>query len=402
MHWNSVGDFFAMGGYALYVWGSFGACVLLMVVEPLLAKRRLNEVRQSLPASASPTNSTTNPELHETQTETHRPDCGRTGFAGARRRAGAERAGQQYRPLRHALRGRRRQGAAGQGLPYRRTGQGRLDQTPGHDRATLSSPIPPRKFPSPTPASFPTCSRKARAPWSKAGWAATASSPPPKCWPSTTKTTCRRKPSTPSTRPRRHKRSDARTRALRAHPRFFCRHRTGRDAPARWRQPRQTCSGWRWRRPAAQTQFLLIAVSFACLAQSFLANDFSVAYVANHSNTRLPTLYRFSAVWGGHEGSLLLWVLMLAGWGAAVSLASRQLPEVMVARVLAVLGLVGIGLLAFILFTSNPFERMLPAAAEGTRPQPVAAGSRAWCSIRRCSTWATSAFRWPSPSPSPR
>jgi cytochrome c-type biogenesis protein CcmF len=124
-------------------------------------------------------------------------------------------------------------------------------------------------------------------------------------------------------------------------------------------------------RPAAQTQFLLIAVSFACLAQSFLANDFSVAYVANHSNTRLPTLYRFSAVWGGHEGSLLLWVLMLAGWGAAVSLASRQLPEVMVARVLAVLGLVGIGLLAFILFTSNPFERMLPAAAEGRDLNPL-------------------------------
>jgi cytochrome c-type biogenesis protein CcmF len=115
----------------------------------------------------------------------------------------------------------------------------------------------------------------------------------------------------------------------------------------------------------------LIAVSFACLAQSFLANDFSVAYVANHSNTRLPTLYRFSAVWGGHEGSLLLWVLMLAGWGAAVSLASRQLPEVMVARVLAVLGLVGIGLLAFILFTSNPFDRMLPAAAEGRDLNPL-------------------------------
>ena len=124
-------------------------------------------------------------------------------------------------------------------------------------------------------------------------------------------------------------------------------------------------------RPAAQTQFLLIAVSFACLAQSFLANDFSVAYVANHSNSQLPTLYRFSAVWGGHEGSLLLWVLMLAGWGAAVSLASRQLPEIMVARVLAVLGLVGIGLLAFVLFTSNPFERMLPAAAEGRDLNPL-------------------------------
>ncbi|MCM2306354.1 MAG: heme lyase CcmF/NrfE family subunit [Sulfuritalea sp.] len=124
-------------------------------------------------------------------------------------------------------------------------------------------------------------------------------------------------------------------------------------------------------RPAAQTQFVLIAISFACLAQSFLANDFSVSYVAGHSNSQLPTLYRFSAVWGGHEGSLLLWVLMLAGWGAAVSLASRQLPEVMVARVLAVLGLVGIGLLAFVLFTSNPFERLLPAAAEGRDLNPL-------------------------------
>ena len=124
-------------------------------------------------------------------------------------------------------------------------------------------------------------------------------------------------------------------------------------------------------RPAAQTQFLLIAFAFACLAPSFLANDFSVVYVAQHSNTQLPTLYRFSAVWGGHEGSLLLWVLMLAGWGAAVSLASRQLPEVMVARVLAVLGLVGIGLLAFILFTSNPFDRLLPAAAEGRDLNPL-------------------------------
>ncbi|TSA00323.1 MAG: heme lyase CcmF/NrfE family subunit [Rhodocyclaceae bacterium] len=124
-------------------------------------------------------------------------------------------------------------------------------------------------------------------------------------------------------------------------------------------------------RPAAQTQFLLIAVAFICLAQSFLANDFSVSYVAQHSNTQLPAIYRFAAVWGGHEGSLLLWVLMLSGWGAAVSLASRQLPEVMVARVLAVLGLVGIGLLAFILFTSNPFDRLLPAAAEGRDLNPL-------------------------------
>ncbi len=124
-------------------------------------------------------------------------------------------------------------------------------------------------------------------------------------------------------------------------------------------------------RPAAQTQFLLIAIAFACLAQSFLASDFSVSYVAQHSNTQLPAIYRFAAVWGGHEGSLLLWVLMLSGWAAAVSVASRQLPEIMVARVLAVLGLVGIGLLAFILFTSNPFERLLPAAAEGRDLNPL-------------------------------
>ena len=124
-------------------------------------------------------------------------------------------------------------------------------------------------------------------------------------------------------------------------------------------------------RPAAQTQFLLIAFAFGCLAQAFLANDFSVVYVAQHSNTKLPTLYRFAAVWGGHEGSLLLWVLMLAGWSAAVSLAARQLPEAMVARVLAVLGLVAVGLLAFVLLTSNPFERLLPAASEGRDLNPL-------------------------------
>ncbi|MCK9380851.1 MAG: heme lyase CcmF/NrfE family subunit [Sulfuritalea sp.] len=124
-------------------------------------------------------------------------------------------------------------------------------------------------------------------------------------------------------------------------------------------------------RPAAQTQFLLVAIAFGCLAQSFLSNDFSVSYVAQHSNTQLPKMYQFAAVWGGHEGSLLLWMLMLTGWGAAVSVASRQLPEVMVARVLAVMGLIGIGLLAFILFTSNPFDRLLPAAMEGRDLNPL-------------------------------
>ena len=124
-------------------------------------------------------------------------------------------------------------------------------------------------------------------------------------------------------------------------------------------------------RPAAQTQFVLVAFAFACLMQAFLANDFSVTYVAEHSNSKLPTAYRAAAVWGGHEGSLLLWLLMLNGWAFAVSLLSRQLPQAMVARVLGVLGLVGMGFLLFMLLTSNPFERMLPPAAEGQDLNPL-------------------------------
>ena len=124
-------------------------------------------------------------------------------------------------------------------------------------------------------------------------------------------------------------------------------------------------------RPATTAAFLLIAFSFACLTWAFYTNDFSVMYVAQHSNTQLPTMYRISAVWGGHEGSLLLWLLMLAGWAQAVVLFSRQLPESMVARVLGVLGLVMFGLLAFVLITSNPFDRLLPAAEEGRSLNPL-------------------------------
>ena len=124
-------------------------------------------------------------------------------------------------------------------------------------------------------------------------------------------------------------------------------------------------------RPATAATFLLIASSFACLTWAFYTNDFTVHYVASHSNTQLPLMYRLSAVWGGHEGSLLLWVLMLSGWAFAVAVFSRQLPEAMVARVLGVLGLVMVGLLAFILFTSNPFERLLPGAEEGRSLNPL-------------------------------
>ena len=124
-------------------------------------------------------------------------------------------------------------------------------------------------------------------------------------------------------------------------------------------------------RPAAQVLFLLVAASMAALAWSFYVNDFSVAYVAGHSNSLLPTHYRLAAVWGGHEGSLLLWVFMLAGWTVAVAQRSRTLDEAMVARVLGVLGLVSTGLLLFVLLTSNPFDRLLPAAAEGRDLNPL-------------------------------
>ena len=124
-------------------------------------------------------------------------------------------------------------------------------------------------------------------------------------------------------------------------------------------------------RPAAQTQFALVAIAFACLAAAFVANDFSVLYVSQHSHSKLPVIYRAAAVWGGHEGSLLLWVLMLNGWTLAVTLLSHQLPQAMVARVIGVLGLVAAGFELLILATSNPFDRLLPAAAEGRDLNPL-------------------------------
>jgi cytochrome c-type biogenesis protein CcmF len=124
-------------------------------------------------------------------------------------------------------------------------------------------------------------------------------------------------------------------------------------------------------RPATTAFAMLVTFSFCCLTYAFVVNDFSVAYVANHSNTLLPVEYRVAAVWGGHEGSLLLWMLMLAWWAFAVRALSSQLPDVMLARVLGTLGLVAFGFLLFILFTSNPFDRLLPGAAEGRDLNPL-------------------------------
>ena len=124
-------------------------------------------------------------------------------------------------------------------------------------------------------------------------------------------------------------------------------------------------------RPTAALQFGLVALAFAALACAFLNNDFSVLYVAQHSNSLLPKPYQFAAVWGGHEGSLLLWVLLLAFWTVSVAVFSRSLPLDMVARVIGVLGLLSVGFLLFILTTSNPFERLLPAAMDGKDLNPL-------------------------------
>lgn len=113
-------------------------------------------------------------------------------------------------------------------------------------------------------------------------------------------------------------------------------------------------------RTAAWLQFVLIAFAFVGLTVGFLQNDFTLDYVSRQSNTQLPVIYKICAVWGGHEGSLLLWALVLAGWSAAVAHFSRSLPQDMTARVLAVLGAVSFAFLLFILLTSNPFARLLP------------------------------------------
>jgi len=115
-------------------------------------------------------------------------------------------------------------------------------------------------------------------------------------------------------------------------------------------------------KPLAVLQGLSLLVSFGVLMYGFLSHDFSVKYVADNSNLDLPWYFRMSAVWGAHEGSLLLWALILAGWGVAVAVFSRGIPDRMSALVLAVMGMIAVGFLAFMLFTSNPFVRILPFA----------------------------------------
>ncbi len=124
-------------------------------------------------------------------------------------------------------------------------------------------------------------------------------------------------------------------------------------------------------RTLAWGQFVFLALAILILINAFLTNDFSVVYVAQNGNTLLPDVYKISAVWGAHEGSLLLWAFLLACWGVAIASFSRNLPLEMVARVLAVMGMISIGFLLFMLLTSNPFDRTFPVPSEGGELNPM-------------------------------
>src|SRR6202140_1182972 len=124
-------------------------------------------------------------------------------------------------------------------------------------------------------------------------------------------------------------------------------------------------------RPAVTGQFVFVVTAFACLVYCFVHDDFSVLYVARNSNSQLPLFYKVAALWGAHEGSLLLWILILSIWSVAVAAFSRQLPMTFSSRVLGVMGLISGGFMLFTLWTSNPFLRLIPAASDGADLNPV-------------------------------
>ncbi|MBP6310176.1 MAG: heme lyase CcmF/NrfE family subunit [Arenimonas sp.] len=138
-----------------------------------------------------------------------------------------------------------------------------------------------------------------------------------------------------------------------------------------WGAHTQNAALMKTAKPLAYSLLIAVTISYALLTWAFLQHDFTVAYVAKNSNSLLPVLYQFSAVWGAHEGSLLLWVLILCTWTSAVALFSKALPNEVISRVLSVMGMVALGFLAFTIFTSNPFERLLPGAMEGRDLNPL-------------------------------
>src|SRR2546427_12596943 len=306
----------------------------------------------------------------ESKTETHNGDRRRRRGAWHRCGAGAECLPEEPGVLLHAFTGRRQRGAAGSHLSHRRHGGPRQPEARGRQRRVHGDRHGKEHARDlPRPAAGPVPRRQGR------GGAGTA----------------RRRRHVPRQRSPRQARRELHAARGR---------RCGEESPADGTEnmthelgqfalclalivalaqsffPLLGASrrdfGWMaLARPAAQAQALLVAFAFGCLTYAFVANDFSVAYVAMHSNTALPLHYRIAGVWGGHEGSLLLWALMLGVWMTAVSLFSTHLPEEIVARVLGVMGLVSAGFLAFLLFTSNPFDRLLPPAADGRGLNPL-------------------------------
>src|SRR5690606_22216432 len=219
--------------------------------------------------------------------------------------------------------------------------------------------------------------------WSPpAACAPTAPSSPTTCWPSTTRPTCPRKwptrwawhtRSTTWTCPRRSPKADSsvlpeigQAALLLALVFAVLQGFAGLAGAARGREDLAAVT-----RTAALAQFVLVLVAYVLLTLAFVVQDFSVMYVTDNSNSLLPLIYRYTAVWGAHEGSLLLWALMLAVWNAAVAVLSGRIPWSFRARALGVIGLVAVGFLSFMVFTSNPFERLLPAALEGHDLNPL-------------------------------
>ena len=151
----------------------------------------------------------------------------------------------------------------------------------------------------------------------------------------------------------------------------------------------------------ALMQFALVALSFAALAICYVTSDFSVKTVFENSHSMMPLLYKITSVWGNHEGSMLLWVLILALFGALVAVFGNNLPLSLKANALAVQSWIAVAFYLFILLTSNPFLRLAPAPLEGQR-SIRSCRTPASPFIRRCSISAMSASPWPSPSPSPR
>ena len=123
--------------------------------------------------------------------------------------------------------------------------------------------------------------------------------------------------------------------------------------------------------PAVAGQFVMVCTSLGCLVASFINLDFSVLYVASNANSALPLIYRVAAVWGAHEGSLLLWIFLLGCWTVAVAIGVTRLPKRFGARVLGVLGIISFAFLLFALATSNPFQRLFPAAPDGRDLNPL-------------------------------